>query len=313
MPLALLPLACDSGGGSSDSGPITLYTCVSDESVQPIIEQFEADSGTEVKLFRAPTGDLNARIAGDVRSGGLKADVVWACDPLTMQGYVDQDLVGGWTPDNASDIPQQFRTDDYVGAAVLYVVAIYHNGEPVPSSWSDLAGPDYESVALPDPTVAASALGALGWFDQASDYGLDFYATLEANGAEQVSTPDDVVTGVAQGAYQAGITIANSAYAAKGAGSPIDVVWPEPGAVAVYGPIALANDSADSTAAQDFITYVVSDSGQQILGEAGSYPTLPGVEGPEIPADAPVVYPDWPTITENKDALLSDYQKIFGG
>ncbi len=45
-----------------------------------------------------------------------------------------------------------------MGAAVLYVVAIYHNGEPVPSSWSDLAGPDYESVALPDPTVCQSTL-----------------------------------------------------------------------------------------------------------------------------------------------------------
>ncbi len=312
LPLAILPLACDSSASSgSDSESITLYTCVSDESVQPIIEQFEADSGAEVDLFRAPTGDLNARIAGDVRSGGLKADVVWACDPLTMQGYVDQDLVGGWTPDNATDVPEQFRTDDYVGAAVLYVVSIYHNGEPAPSSWSDLA--DYDSVALPDPTVAASALGALGWFDQDPDYGLDFYATLKENGAEQLSTPDDVVTGVAQGVYQAGITIANSAYLAKESGSPIGVVWPEPGAVAVYGPIALATESADNTVAQDFISYVVSESGQQVLGEAGSYPTLPGVEGPEIPADAPVVYPDWPTITENKDALLSDYQKIFGG
>ncbi len=314
LPLALLPLACDSSAGSgSDADSITLYTCVSDESVQPIIEQFEADSGAEVNLFRAPTGDLNARIAGDLRSGGLKADVVWACDPLTMQGYVDQDLVGGWTPDNATDIPKQFRTEDYVGVAVLYVVGIYRNGEPPPTSWSDLTGPDYNSVALPDPTVAASALGALGWFDQNPEYGLDFYATLQENGAEQVSTPDDVVTGVAQGVYQAGITIANSAYLAKDAGSPIGVVWPEPGAVAVYGPIALANDSADSTVAQDFITYVVSESGQQVLGEAGSYPTLPGVEGPEVPADAPVVYPDWPTITEDKDALLADYQKIFGG
>ncbi len=313
LPLALLPLACSPGdGGSTDS--ITLYTCVNDESIQPVISQFEADnSGTEVEFFRAPTGDLNARVAGDVRSGGLKADVVWACDPLTMQGYVDQELVGEWTPDNASGIPDQFRTDDYVGVAVLYMVAVHHDDVPAPSSWSDLAGPDYESVAVSDPNVAASALGALGWFSQAPDYGLDFYATLEDNGAEQVSTPDEVTNGVAQGLYQAGITIANSGYLAKDEGSPIGVVWPEPGAVAIYGPIALAQTSADSALAKDFISYVVSEPGQQILAEAGSYPTLPGVEGPEFPADAPVVYPDWPTITADRDALLGDYQKIFGG
>nr|MBA2768487.1 extracellular solute-binding protein [Sporichthyaceae bacterium] len=237
----------------------------------------------------------------------------WACDPLTMQGYVDQDLVGGWTPDNAADIPEQFRTDDSVGVAVLYMVAVHADDAPAPTSWSDLAGSDYDAVAVPDPNVAASALGALGWFNQEPGYGLDFYTNLQEQGAEQVSTPDDVTTGVAQGLYQAGITIANSAYLAMDSGSPIGVVWPEPGAVAIYGPIALAAESSESTLAKDFISYVASEPGQQVLAEAGSYPTLPGVEGPEIPADAPVVYPDWPAITADKDALLADYQQIFGG
>jgi len=313
VPLVLLPLACGSGS-DEESDAITLYTCVNDESIQPIIEQFESDNpDTEVELFRAPTGDLNARVAGDVRSGGLKADVIWACDPLTMQGYVDQDLVGAWTPEASSEIPAQFRTDDYVGVAVLYMVAVHHEDVPAPDSWSDLKGPDYGPVGVPDPSVAASALGALGYFNQAAGYGLDFYSALEEQGAEQVGTPDDVTAGVAQGLYQAGITIANSAYLAKDAGSPIGVVWPEPGAVAIYGPIALARDSADSTLAKDFISYVVSEPGQQVLADAGSYPALPGVTGPEVPADAPVVYPDWPQITADKDTLLSDYQQIFGG
>jgi len=311
--IALLSLGCGSNSGV-DSDAITLYTCVSDESIQPVIEQFEKDNpGTEVKLFRAPTGDLNARVAGDVRSGGLRADVIWACDPLTMQGYADQDLVGGWTPSEAAEIPEHFRTDDYVGAAVLYMVAVHNDDAPAPRSWSDLAGPDYDSVAVPDPTVAASALGALGFFAQAPDYGIDFYSTLKTQGATQVSTPDDVTAGVAQGLYQAGITIANSAYLAKDGGSPIGIVWPEPGAIAIYGPIAIARDSADSTVAKDFVSFVVSESGQQTLAKAGSYPTLPGVTGPEIPSDAPVVYPDWSQITANKDALLDEYQQIFGG
>ena len=85
------------------------------------LEKFQAAKpGREVKLFRAPTGELNARVAADVRSGGLKADVVWACDPLTMRGYRDQQLVGGWLPPEAQDIPEQFRTADDVGVAVLY-------------------------------------------------------------------------------------------------------------------------------------------------------------------------------------------------
>lgn len=313
LPLTLLPLACDSGSSTDSSKSITLYTCVSDETIQPVISQFESDNpGVNVKLYRATTGDLNARIAADVRSGGLKADVIWACDPLTMQGYVDQGLVGGWTP-SAADIPDQFRTGDYVGVAVLYMVAVYSSGSPAPTSWSDLTGADYAPVAVSDPNVAASALGTLGYFSQAPGYGLDFYSRLKDQGGKQVSTPDDVVTGVAQGVFKAGVTIANSAYAAKDAGSPIEVAWPEPGAVGIYGPIALAKNSAESGVAKDFISYVVSAPGQQVVAKAGSYPTLPGVQGPERPANAPVVYPDWPKINANKDALLSDYQQIFGG
>jgi len=312
--LLLLPVACGDDGGSSGGETITLYTCVSDTTVEPVIDAFEVSTGTQVDLFRAPTGELNARIAGDVRSGGLRADVVWGCDPLTLQGYVDQGLVGGWAPANAADVPERFRTDDYVGVAVLYLLAVHGDDVQPPQEWSDLTGPEYaDGVALPDPAFAASALGAVGYFEGQSGYGLDFFADLEGNGAVQVASPDEVATGVAQGAYKAGITIANSAYALQGDGSPIGIVWPRPGAVAIYGPVALATDSEGSAPAEEFITYLVSEKGQRLIGEVGSYPTLPGVPGPTRPEDAPVVYPDWPAITAGQEDLLADYQQIFGG
>jgi iron(III) transport system substrate-binding protein len=313
--VAFVVAACGTsttGSGAPEDQSITLYTCVNDTTIQPILEAFEAaQPGHEVKLFRAPTGELNARVASDVRSGGLKADVIWACDPLTMRGYLDQQLVGGWRPEEAAGIPTQFRTADYVGAAVLYLVAV-HSKSVSPKAWSDLTGAAYAPVAVPDPGVAASALGALGYFSQAKGYGLDFYRKLEQQGAKQVSTPDNVTTGVAQGQYRAGLTIANSAYLAQSKGSPIEVTWPEPGAVAIYGPVAVARHSADSARARDFVSYVVSADGQQVLADAGSYPTRPGIGGPTIPAGAPVVYPDWELIAGTKEKLLKDYQTIFG-
>jgi iron(III) transport system substrate-binding protein len=317
----LLALAA-CGGTDADADPeaaqpepITLYTCVSDESIQPVIDAFEkSGSGGQVDLFRAPTGELNARVASDMRSGGLRADVVWGCDPLTVQAWVDQDLVGGWTPREADSIPEELRTDDYVGGHVLYMVAVHRTDVPAPAAWSDLTSPDYMgAVAVPDPSVAASALGALGWFAAEPDYGLDFYRELRSSGAVQVSTPDDVTTGVAQGIYSAGMTTANSAYAAKADGSPVDVVWPEPGAVAIYGPLALATHSADSEPAKDFITFVVGEEGQRVLGESGAYPTRPGAPRPTIPAGAPTVSPDWTAIATDRDAVLGVYKQVFGG
>src|SRR3954454_2994322 len=305
-----------SSAGSTSPAPasLVLYTCLSDESVQPVIKAFEArDDGGPVDLFRAPTGQLNARVAADVRSGGLGADVFWGCDPLTVQALVDQHLVGGWTPADAAAIPAQFRTDDYVGGHLLYMVAVHRTDVPAPRTWADLTGGDYANLAVPDPAVAASALGALGWFAAEPGYGVDFYRDLRSKGAVQVGTPDEVTAGVAQGVYDAGITTANSAYAAKDAGSPVDVVWPEPGAVAIYGPIALATHSAHNQVAKSFISFVVGGEGQAVLGRSGAYPTLPGVEGPTVPDGAPVVSPDWTAIGADKDTILSEYQQVFGG
>jgi len=313
--LALVLAACGGeSGGEEPAQSLTLYTCLSDESIQPVIAAFEArDDGGHVDLFRAPTGEVNARVAADARSGGLKADVIWGCDPLTVQAFVDQDLVGGWTPPDTDAIPEEFRTDDYVGAHVLYMVAVYRTDVPAPDSWADLTGGDYETLAVPDPSVAASALGTLGWFAAEPQYGVGFYGDLKSHGAVQVKTPDDVTTGVAQGLYDAGITTANSAYAAKSDGSPVDVVWPEPGAVAIYGPVALATHSRGSDVAKSFISFVVGADGQKVLADSGAYPTLPDVGGPTVPDGAPIVSPDWAAIGAKKDAILAEYQQVFGG
>jgi len=311
--MTLASAACGDSADSPESSSITLYTCASDTTVAPVIERFQKDHpDTKVKLFRAPTGELNARVAGDARSGGLRADVVWACDPLTMQDYVDQGLVGGWTPETA--IPSEYRTDDYVGVAMLYLVAVSREGIPPPEAWSDLTGSAYDGkVAVPDPSVAASALGALGYFAADPDFGIGFYEELKKGGATQVGTPDDVVTGVAEGRYEAGVTIANSAYAAQKNGSPIEVTWPTPGAIGVYGPAALAKDAKNTKAAKQFISYLSSSDGQELMAKAGSYPTLAGVSGPTKPAGAAVVFPDWAKLSADKDDVLARYQKIFGG
>ena len=257
--LALAACGGDVPASDDDAEPaasLTLYTRLSDESIQPVIEAFEArEDGGTVELFRAPTGELDARVAADARSGGQRADVIWGCDPLTVQAFVDQGLVGGWTPPGAEAIPEELRTEDYVGAHVLYMVAVHRTEVPAPRAWSDLMGGDYD----------------------------------------------------------AGITTANSAYAAKDDGSPVDVVWPEPGAVAIYGPVALATHSADSDVAKSFVAFVVSEEGQSVLGASGAYPTLPGVEGPAVPDGAPVVSPDWAAIGADEDAILGEYQQLFGG
>jgi iron(III) transport system substrate-binding protein len=315
--LVVVALALTGCAGSAESSgsAMTLYTCSSANVEQAVVAAFEKEHpGAKVTVFRAPTGQLNARVAADVRSGGIRADVVWACDPLTMHGYDGQGLLRAWSPSNAADVPSRYRTAHFTGVHVLYMVAVVRRGVPAPASWADLTSPTYRgAVALPSPSFAASALGALGYFASAPGYGMRYYRDLKANGAVQVDAPADALTGVERGTYKAALTLADAAYTDQEKGSPIEVVWPKPGAVAIYGPIGVTTKKQLSPLAEQFASFATSRAGQELMTGKGVYVTLPGLGGPPIPAGSPVVSPDWPALFGSYKSVLADYSGIFAG
>ncbi|MGH8859970.1 MAG: extracellular solute-binding protein, partial [Jatrophihabitantaceae bacterium] len=294
---ALVSAGCGSTTKSGASA-MTLYTCKTDNIEQAVVAAFEhAHPGAKVNVFRAPTGQLNARVAADVRSGGIGADAVWACDPLTMHGYDSQGLLRAWSPPNAAEIPGRYRTAHFTGVDVLYMLAVVHRGVPAPATWAALASPAYRGgVALPSPGFAASALGTLGYLAAAPGYGIGFYRRLKANGAVQVDAPGDALTGVERGTYRAAVTLAGPAYADRKKGSPIDIAWPKPGAVAIYGPIGVTTKKHLSPLAEQFAAFAASRAGQRVMAGQGDYPALPGLGGPPIPAGSRIVSPDWPAL-----------------
>jgi iron(III) transport system substrate-binding protein len=312
--LAAVTAGCASASSSGSAKSMTLYTCTSANVEQAVIMGFEAaHSGTKVNVFRAPTGQLNARVAADLRSGGIQADVIWGCDPLTMYGYDNQKLLRAWSPPNASEIPSAYRTPHFTGIDLLYMVLVVHKGAPKPATWTDLTKPEYKGkLALPSPSFAASALGMLGYFASTAGYGIGYYKDLKSNGAVQVNAPGDTLTGVEQGTYQVGATLANAAYTDQKMGSPIEVVWPKPGGIAIPAPIGLATKKRASPLAEKFAAYAASRAGQKVMADQGTYVTIDGLGGPPIPAGSPIASPDWAALATHNKPMLADYVAIFG-
>jgi len=213
-------------------------------------------------------------------------------------------------------VPAPDKTTYFWGTRQLYLVIVAHKGlTPMPATWADLTSAAYRGkVALPDPAAAGSAFAALGYFDTAPGFGLSFYHTLKANGAVQVSTIPEVVTDVAEGRYQLGITLDSEVRAAVKAGSPVVMVWPADGAISLYSPIAetVAARGAEAAAAQALLRYVLSPAGQAAIGKTGWQPVLPGVAGPPLPAGATEVYPGWSVLFGKQQQILQQYQAIFG-
>ncbi len=298
--------ACADG---AESGSITLYTSVTQNTVDAVIESFPVE-GVDVEVFRAPTGELNARIAAERREGGIQADVLWLTDPLSMQQYDADGLLWDFTPAEVDQIPAEFRSDRFWGTRLLSMIIVQQAGlDPGLRGWDDLADPDYAPVAFPDPGFAGSALGAMAYLVMADGYG--FYERLATSGGVQVNSPGDVVTGVAEGRFSAGMTLAFSARGAIDKGSPIEIVWPEPGAIVLYSPIAVFASAAEPEKAEEFVDFVLSRDGQEAIAETGWQPVRDDVAWDfEV---GPIVTPSWPEVFDRQDELLNDYREIFGG
>jgi len=298
------------GGDTAET--LRVFTSVTQDTVDAVVAGYEqSHPGVTVEVFRAPTGELTARIAAEQREGGLTADVLWLTDPLSMGQYAADGLLLAWDPEGSAAVPGAFRTDTAWGTRVLTMVAIHGLDVPAPTSWADLAGPDYAGgVAIPDPGFAGSALGALGWFALADGYGFDYYRDLAANGAVQVPSPGDVVAGVAEGRFRAGMTLESSAASAIEKGSPIAIVRPAPGAIGNYSPIAVVAGGDGESAARDFVEHVLSVEGQEAIASTGWRPVREEVAWDR---SGGLVFPDWDQVVDRRDELLDTYLVIFGG
>ncbi|CAN5849691.1 ABC transporter substrate-binding protein [soil metagenome] len=299
------------GAAGGPSGTLRVYSTVTQETVDAVVAAYQGQHpDVEFEVFRAPTGELNARVAAERREGEIRADVLWLTDPLSMRQYEAEALLRAWTPAEVDVVPPEYRTEVSWGTRLLNMVIVHGTEVPAPSSWEDLADPAYaDGVAIPDPGFAGSAFGALGYFAEAGD-GLDFYRRLADNGAVQVQAPGDVVTGVAEGRFLAGMTLDQAARQAAEAGSPIEVVAPEPGVIAIYSPIAVLDGSANTPTAESFVDFVLTSEAQEAIAATGWQPIRSDVQWPH---DEAAVSPDWSAIYERQTELLEEYRAIFGG
>lgn len=306
--VGLLLGACGGGSGASSQN-LTLYTSVTQDTVDAVVSLFaDANPGVKVDVFRAPTGELTARIASEQRSGGLQADVLWLTDPLSIQQYETDGLLVEWGPPNSRYVSSDYQTGSFVGTRILNL-AMVAQPDVALTDWRDLLDVD-GGVAVPDPGFAGSAFAALAYFAQTDGYGLDFYRQLKDAGAVQVQAPGDVVNGVAEGQYAAGITLSRSASTAIADGSPLDLIWPASGAIAIYSPIAVISESDSVDLAKDFVDFTLGLDAQRAIAGTGWQPVRSDVKWDT--RGASVTF-DWASAFDHQQELLDQYRSIFGG
>jgi iron(III) transport system substrate-binding protein len=298
--LVLLFIGTIIGCSRRASKVVVVYTSLDQIFSEPIIEQFEKDSGITVKSVydteaTKTTGLVNRLIA---EKDNPRADVFWSSEVGRTIVLKEKGVLTPYVPENAGKIPEQFKdTEGYwTGFAARARVIIYNTElvkpEYAPRSIFDLTSPKWHSqVGLAYPlfgttaTHSAALFGLLG-----EEKAKNYFNDLKTNNVAILPGNSVVKDRVAEGELKVGLTDTDDANIAVKSGKPVAIVYPDQdgiGTLVIPNTLALVANSPSPDAAKRFIDYLISEEVEEklVFSLSAQMPLLPNVKKPsDVPS-----------------------------
>ncbi|MFI0473828.1 ABC transporter substrate-binding protein [Halomonas sp. HMF6819] len=307
--------------GASAADTLTLYTSQPQSDAQQTVDAFmAAHPDIEVEWVRDGTTRLMTRLRSELAAGVSNPDVLLIADSMTMESLKrDGHLQPYQSPEREAFDSSIFDPDGYYYGTKLITTGIVYNtgAEHRPSSWQDLLDPDYEGlVAMPSPLYSGAALIHMAAITDNPALGEAYYEGLRDNRVEAQSGNGGVFNAVAAGTKAYGIVVDFLPIREAAKGPPVAFVFPDEGVSAVTEPVAIMADADNVDAAQQFVDFVLSQEGQQLVSDQGYLPARDGVAPPDgFPArDTIELMPvDTAQALEQEEALKARFSELFGG
>src|SRR5690606_18833064 len=145
-------LAADEGliERARQEGKVVFYTSKATANAEGVAKGFTDKYGIPVQLFSAGGTQIAQKLALELRSGKLEADVAEAADPRTLTVLDRQGGLEPVAPENGESLPAEFKQpkDGWTGSSIglmhLSVNAKELSPEGEPKSWADLADPKWK-------------------------------------------------------------------------------------------------------------------------------------------------------------------------
>jgi phosphoglycerate transport regulatory protein PgtC len=211
---------------------------------------------------------------------GQRPDVFWASAPDAFEVMSSLkllepigDLANKSTPAKVGSYPINAPDNMYLGQALAGYGLMWNtrymaaNKLPAPKQWADLIKPEYFGhVAMSSPSRSGTThltvetlLQGEGW-----EKGWRQLLQISGNSAAITERSFGVPDGVNNGQFGIGLVIDFFGLAGKFSGFPVEFVYPDVTAV-VPANIALVSGGKNAAEARKFISYTVSQQGQELL------------------------------------------------
>ena len=268
-----------SGAQLATAGTVTVITSFPKELTQIYKSAFEkANPDIKIEILNKNT----VQGISYVRElpVGQRPDVFWASAPDAFEVMSSLkllepigDLANKATPAKVGAYPINAPDNMYLGQALAGYGLMWNtrymaaNKLPAPKQWADLIKPEYFGhVALSSPSRSGTThltvetlLQGEGW-----EKGWRQLLQISGNSAAITERSFGVPDGVNNGQFGIGLVIDFFGLAGKYSGFPVEFIYPDVTAV-VPANIALVAGSKNAAEARKFISYTVSQQGQELL------------------------------------------------
>jgi iron(III) transport system substrate-binding protein len=309
------------GAASAPSGTITLYTSESEDDVNLLAGDFmKRTPGVTVRIFRAGTGPVEAKVQAEQQAGPIQADLLYFADIGFLHDLAAKGLLTSYAPPAARTVPREFQYDlNQEHEVRLIFNVIGYNTIAVhvkPTSWWDLTAPRYRGKAgIPNPFISGAAFASVGTFASLRGFGWAYYRALKQNNAVILNANGDVIQKLSTSEIAVGSIVDFFVRYAKAQGSPVDYAVPREGAALIPTPIAIVRASQNLPAAEAFVNYLYTPGAQALFVQRAYIPVLPGVP---LPPEAPplssmkIIEPNLPYINAHRADIKKMFTDIFG-
>ncbi len=304
--LALALVGCGGDDAGSGDGKLTVYSGREEELVEPLLQQFEKESGIDLEVRYGDSAELAATMAEE--GDNSPADVFFAQDPGSLGAVAEEGLLAELPSDLLERVDERFRDPDgrWVGTSGRVRVIAYNTEEltedEVPDSVLDLTDPKWKGkLGFPPTNASFQAFVTAMRLSAGEEQTREWLEGIKANDPKLYEKNLPTVEAVAAGEIQVGLVNHYYLYLVKDENPDAPVAnhflnGDDPGALVSAAGVGILEGTDNEEGSRELVDFLLSEAGQRFYvdeAEEAEYPLIDGIDPKEgLPPLSTVRGPD---------------------